>query len=102
MDNPSHCLACNACCRGLTVYLDPDDFLHLRQEWIDYTHGRPHLRQRHDHARSCIALHPDTGRCQIYEQRPRRCREFREDGERCRAWRIGKYDPADRTAHTSV
>ncbi len=95
METPSHCLACNACCKGLTVYLVPDDFLHIKQEWIDYTHGRPHLRQRHDHHRSCIALNETTGHCQIYEYRPLRCRAFREDSERCKAWRIGKYDPQD-------
>lgn len=86
METHHHCLECNACCKGLIVYLAPDDFLHVKPEWIDYTHGRPHMRQRHDHERSCIALNLSTGYCQIYENRPQRCQLFRENGERCQQW----------------
>ncbi len=86
----SHCIECHACCKGLVVFLEDDDFLRVPQEFVDFTHGRSHLRQRTDHVRTCLALDEGTGRCTIYDLRPARCRRFREGCPRCQSWRAGK------------
>jgi hypothetical protein len=85
----SHCIECHACCQGLVVYLEDEDYVRVPQRFVDFIHGRPHLRQQPNHVHTCAALDAQ-GRCTIYEIRPNRCRRFQEDCPRCQSWRHGK------------
>ena len=82
-----HCRQCGTCCRwpGSVLLTNTDiaaaaDALHLSEtDFIDmYTHlarNRTGLTLREASDGACILLN-ESGRCAIYEARPRQCRDF--------------------------
>lgn len=87
------CVACGACCQGLTVFLDAEDEARLSvDEVLALTEldaeGRVRsLRQRE--GGRCVALRVEAGRflCSIYDRRPDACAAFERGSRRCHEWR---------------
>lgn len=75
VDTDVPCGDCNACCHGVSVFLEPDEVDQYRSvnDTDDEGRSRPRLERAPDG--SCVYL-DDTGACSIYEQRPVLCRGF--------------------------
>jgi hypothetical protein len=77
------CLDCAACCGPAydVVEVSPrDPVRHSQPDWIVKKEGRYQMKRRKDN--HCRALLSDN-RCQIYEDRPRCCRDFSLGAENC-------------------
>lgn len=69
------CGDCNACCHGISVFLEPDEVEQYQCiEELD-AEGRRVIRLKRGNDDSCIYL-DEAGACSIYERRPRECRGF--------------------------
>ena len=82
--NPSDdipaCAGCGRCCHQVVELIDEVD--QVDEAFVVEHDGVRCMEQRGDGA--CVALHPVTKLCTIYEDRPRTCREFDRGGELCR------------------
>lgn len=79
------CLACGACCREAyhAVEVSPrDPFVRAHPEWLVKVDGRWNVTRR---SGVCGCLSPGGGRwpCQVYETRPKTCRDFEAAGANC-------------------
>lgn len=76
------CVACNRCCRTLQIVLDRKDIARLarRRGTTPDAFARAHVATapdgvQHFAASPCPML-GDDGRCTVYEDRPRACRDY--------------------------
>ncbi len=76
------CTKCANCCKTLSIVLDEEDIARLsaRQNLTPKAFGKKYTRVDHDGTRlfystPCPMLSGD-GRCTVYEDRPKACRDF--------------------------
>ena len=68
------CNECNICCKHFNVTLGPDEVTRFHQKFLMYDTNLQTVRFRRLKDGSCINL--IDGKCSIYEERPRICREY--------------------------
>nr|WP_281254893.1 YkgJ family cysteine cluster protein [Nibricoccus aquaticus] len=78
-DDLPDCAGCGRCCH-LVVELRPGD---LVPEELVVTHDGARCMDQHSDG-ACVALHPVTRLCTIYETRPQTCRDFNRGESLCR------------------
>ena len=77
------CLRCAACCGPAYDVVEistRDPVRKSRPEWVVTIENRHQMKRRSDN--HCQALLSDN-KCQIYEDRPRCCRDFERGGDNC-------------------
>ena len=80
VDDLPACAGCGRCCHQTVELADGVD--HVPEAFVVEHDGVRCLEQRGDGA--CVALHPVTRLCTIYDTRPRICREFDRGSDLCR------------------
>lgn len=79
------CLTCGACCREAyhAVEVGPrDPFVRLHPERVQREDGRIVVTRREERC-ACLAGGPGDWHCEVYEDRPRTCRDFPLGGQSC-------------------
>jgi uncharacterized protein len=74
------CAGCGLCCHLVVELIAGTD--RVPEDMVAYHDGVPCMDQRGNGA--CVALHPVTNLCTIYERRPKVCRDFEWGGDLCR------------------
>jgi Fe-S-cluster containining protein len=80
IDDLPACAGCGRCCHQVVELVEGVD--HMPEKFVVEHDGVRCMEQRGDGA--CVALHPVTRLCTIYEDRPQVCREFERGSELCR------------------
>lgn len=79
-DDIPACAGCGRCCHLVVELVEGVD--DVPEGLVAEHDGVRCMDQRGDGA--CVALHPVTQLCTIYENRPQACREFGRGGDLCR------------------